>query len=215
MTMTTRVHRRVLVIATSLGFLGFGVLCGILLDEIRFERRRDAVLRPYQEALQQRNRELMKLELHSGGRHPAFAVQWRRSLARIGDALEIGDTAEAVAAWQEAYKQAVKSGWWEAMLDVGDAALEIGDVPEFRPSPQAAARQSYLTALLRARAQGSLDGVLRAGEAFAGLGDRAVVEQCLHIAHELTDNDPQGRSRVLGFAKQFLSVDRAAAEGRF
>ena len=47
------------------------------------------------------------------------------------------------------------------------------------------ARDAYMTALIRARRDRSLDGVLRSAEAFRELDDRTVVEQCLHIAAQL------------------------------
>jgi hypothetical protein len=42
----------------------------------------------------------------------------------------------------------------------------------------------------------SVDGALRSGEAFAGLGDRAIVEQSLFIAAQLATGDDQAQQRV-------------------
>jgi hypothetical protein len=58
-----------------------------------------------------------------------------------------------------------------------------------------------LTALIRARRNRSVDGALRSGEAFAGLGDRAIVEQSLYIAAQLASGDEQAQQRV-GEARQ-------------
>jgi hypothetical protein len=59
------------------------------------------------------------------------------------------------------------------------------------------ARQAYLDALFCARDRRSVDGVLRAAEAFAALGDRDVVVQSLRIADVLADAEgPAARERV-------------------
>ena len=52
----------------------------------------------------------------------------------------------------------------DAALAVGDAYRQIGDAGSFRRTAGAKARQSYLTALFRARGEGSVDGVLRVAE---------------------------------------------------
>ena len=58
------------------------------------------------------------------------------------------------------------------------------------------AREAYLTALIRARRDRSVDGALRSAEAFRQLGDRAVVEQSLHIAGQLAAGDEQAQAKV-------------------
>jgi len=61
-----------------------------------------------------------------------------------------------------------------------------------------------LEALFRARSQGSLDGVLRAGEAFAALGDHEVASQAIRIAEGLAaeGNDPYAFSRVRSLSER-------------
>lgn len=208
--MTTMSRRTLVAGAMGLGLLLFGILCGMVVDRMRFDRRREAVLKPYREALARRNQELMRLEVGTAGLHPSHAARWRETLGRIDDALQAGDARAAVVAWRDAYAAALGSGEWTRMADVGDRALGIGELPEFRETPQAAARRSYLTALFRARARGSLDGVLRAAEGFAYLGDRAVVEQCLRVAGELAAREPGGYERVLGLAGRVASQGREA-----
>ncbi|HEY3065387.1 MAG TPA: hypothetical protein VGL09_06315 [Methylomirabilota bacterium] len=198
--------RFVLSAAICAGLLGLGVLGGILLDRIQAQQEREAVLGPYRNALTQRNRTLMKLELEAGGRHPAFAARWAATVAHIDDALRAGDPGVAVAAWRDAYREAVKSGRWDAMADVGDAALRIGEVREFRESPQAAARKSYLTALFRARAAGSLDGILRVADGFTALGDESVVRECLRVADGVVGSDADGRRRLVGYATRLAPL---------
>ena len=63
--------------------------------------------------------------------------------------------------------------------------MRIGELAAARGVGRAEARGLYLRALFQARAQSSLDGVLRVTEAFAGLGDADVVEQGLRVARQL------------------------------
>jgi hypothetical protein len=58
------------------------------------------------------------------------------------------------------------------------------------------AREAYLTALIRARRDRAVEGVLRSGEAFLGLDDHVVAEQCLRIATQLAAGDDQAHERV-------------------
>jgi hypothetical protein len=73
-------------------------------------------------------------------------------------------------------------------------------VREFRETPQAAARKSYLTALFRARAAASLDGVLRVADGFTALGDESVVRECLRVADDVVGADADGRRRLVGYS---------------
>ena len=72
MIMGVTVPRFVLSVAICASLVGLGILGGILLDRIQAQHEREAMLAPYQSALQQRNRVLMSLELQTSGRHPAF-----------------------------------------------------------------------------------------------------------------------------------------------
>jgi len=214
MTMTLR--RTTLAISIATGLVGVGVLGGVVIDRMRFDRHRMAVLKPYEDALMRRNQMLMRLELATNGRHPAFDAQWRQALQDIDDAWQTANPGRAAAAWRDAYRAAVRSGRWDAMIDVGDAALRVGPVSEFRDAPDAMARRSYLIALFRARAEASPDGVLRACEGFALLGDLPVVKQCIGISHALAKSDPVADGRVVAFAKRFelnpaMAVEPATA----
>ncbi len=128
---------------------------------------------------------------------PTPDAGWRARLRDVDTALAEGRVSRAVRAWHDARALAARSGSWEPLLAVGDAARWIG---EAAPPPHAAreqARMAYLQALFRARAQESIDGVLRATEAFARLGDRDVVEGGLRIAEELAARrDAGARARV-------------------
>ena len=82
------------------------------------------------------------------------------------------------------------------MIAVGDAFMAIGRTSGAVRGARLNAREAYLTALIRARRDRSVDGVLRGAEAFRGLDDRAVAEQCLHIAAQLAAGDEPAQQRV-------------------
>ena len=98
--------------------------------------------------------------------------------------------------WREAYLAAFRSRGWEGLIEVGEASLRIGELAR-RPQTThtANARMSYLNALLRARAQGSVEGALRVAEAFAALGDREVADQCARVADRLAARARNDRAR--------------------
>ena len=84
-------------------------------------------------------------------RDDALERQWQVALGAIDEALLLGDKTSAVARWREAYGLAVKGGGWPQLVDVGDAALRIGDAPALQPSAAAAAPHGYLIATHRGR----------------------------------------------------------------
>ena len=126
------------------------------------------------------------------------AAAWTVHVRQVDDALAKRDVGAAERAWRDAYAAAVASRRWEGMLEVGDAARRVGEVASARMTADARARGAYRAALFQARQQKSLDGVLRTAEAFAALGDREVVAQCLRIAEHLATEarDPQASERV-------------------
>ena len=97
---------------------------------------------------------------------------WQRQLARVDQALATGNASAAIYAWREAYGAALRSRRWEALAAVGDAGARIealmGSTGRYRPET----RQAYLSALFRARAAGSAEGVQRAAAGFEALGDQ-------------------------------------------
>jgi hypothetical protein len=121
---------------------------------------------------------------------------WTVLLDRADAALARGNTAAALTAWREAQAAAVRSGQWEGMIAVGDAARRL----EASGGPQrnglALARQAYLTALFRARREHSVEGALRVAAAFGELGDRDVLAQALRVAEKQAGRDPIKRARV-------------------
>jgi hypothetical protein len=126
---------------------------------------------------------------------------WKTHLHIVETELASGHVDVAVRAWHDAYGAALESRGWESMIAVGDAFMKIGHAAGTPNGARMNAREAYLTALIRARRNRSVDGALRSGEAFAGLGDRAIVEQSLYIAAQLAAGDEQAQQRV-GEARQ-------------
>jgi len=141
-------------------------------------------------------------------------VAWKARLQRVDDALARNDLAGAEMLWREAYAAALKSRHWEGLVAVGDAYRRLGERAGFHGTSDAKARETYLAALFRARSQGSLEGVLRAAQGFADLGDHGIVEQCIRVAHGVAarSRDPRAEDRVRAFAERWaaraLEADR-------
>lgn len=101
-----------------------------------------------------------------------------------------------------------------------DVYRRLGDLGGLRKAAESKARTIYLAALFRARQEASLDGVLRAAEAFAELGDARVVEQCLMLARPLAaeTRDERADLRVRVFAERWearrLEVEHQNEPGR-
>ena len=144
-------------------------------------------------------------------------LPWTVHLQRVDEALAKNDVSAAERAWNDAYLKALGSRRWEGMIDAADAQLRIGTAAGTRKASEAKARGIYLAALFQARQQGSLDGVLRVTGAFATLGDREVVDQCLRIAEHLAAQSPDGQAsdRVHAFRERTLSQLLAAEHPSF
>ena len=138
---------------------------------------------------------------------------WTAELERVDEALTSNDVPGAIHAWRNAYTAAIGSRRWDAMLDVGYVYLRIGERTKIRRVHEAKAREAFLVALFRARRESSLDGVLRTGQAFAGLGDREVVIHCIRIAEGIAaQRDPATRELVQQWAERLTTRAMAATE---
>lgn len=113
--------------------------------------------------------------------------------------------------WQASPVAAVESLSWEDLLAIGVARLRVGSGVGARPSGELAARRVYFAALYRACREESLEGILRAAEAFADLGDGEVVEECLGLA-ELKVDSEEARRRTSALVQR-LEAARAARSG--
>ena len=121
---------------------------------------------------------------------------WTAHLRVVETELARGHVDVAVRVWHDAYGAALESRSWESMIAVGDAFMRIGHAAGTPGGARMNARDAYLTALIRARRHRSVDGALRSAEAFRELGDRAIVEQCLHIAAQLAAGDDHAQQKV-------------------
>ena len=126
---------------------------------------------------------------------------WTTHIEVMDRAVEAGDTTIAVRAWREGYAAALAHPGWAGLVQVAAASVRMGVRPGMREACESRARETYWTALFRARKQGSLNGVLQTAEAFGALGDRTMVEQCIKVAEGLAalggDADAASRVRTL------------------
>jgi hypothetical protein len=110
-------------------------------------------------------------------------------LTAVDAAIAGKDQGRAIGEWRDAYGVALGSRRWDAMADVGDAAVRIDTLvgrPAGNPTGfRAEARQAYLRALFQARHQHSSEGIERVAQAFAALGDQ----------------DMAARARAIGVAR--------------
>jgi hypothetical protein len=134
---------------------------------------------------------------------------WRAYLDVVEKELEHGHVDVAVRVWHDAYGAALASGSWESMIAAGDAFMAIGRASGSVRGARMNAREAYLSALIRARRDRSVDGAIRSAEAFRGLDDRAVGEQCLHIAAQLAAGDEQAQQRVLAARQRWATWQTA------
>jgi hypothetical protein len=147
--------------------------------------------------------------LPASGGHTPSANSIAERITAIGEAVQRGDLATARAAWHDAYRSLRRTRDWQGMAALGDTALGIAGVSGARQPWEGDARQAYLGALFRARAEASLDGVLRATEAFATLGDRDVAEEGLRIAESiaLRTGTAEARDRMRAHRARFEGRD--------
>lgn len=121
---------------------------------------------------------------------------WRAYLGVVQQELQHGHLDAAVRAWQDAYGAALESRRWDSIIAVGDAFVALGRASGSPRGARMNAREAYVTALIRARRDRSVDGALSAAEALRALDDRALAEQCLHIAAGLAAGDDEAQRRV-------------------
>jgi hypothetical protein len=128
----------------------------------------------------------------------AREAPWRGHLRAMDRALDRRDAGAAEQAWHEAYLTALGSWPWDGMVDVADAYVRLIQASTSGGAAIAKARHLYVAAFFRARQQRSVDGVLRAAEGFARVGDRAAARQALRLAERLAAElgDPRAPDRI-------------------
>jgi hypothetical protein len=190
--------------------VALGLLTGVASERFRFDGVRTSILHQLDEAAQRARERAMAWERDIQRNTPPaatprteasdHAVSWAAYLEMADAALGQRDLASADRAWREAHASAVRTRAWRPLVEVGDAAIRLGAVDASHGPYVARARDLYLAALNRARAERSVDGVLQVAEAFHAIGDHRVVEQCLLVAERLgagAENATIVRLRVL------------------
>jgi hypothetical protein len=110
---------------------------------------------------------------------------WAISLAPVDEALKARDVNAAMKAWHPVYAAALRDHGWQGLIAVGDARVRIARAAGAARNAQGQARQIYLTALVRAQREGSVEGAVRAATAFAAFGDRELAAEAVRIAASL------------------------------
>lgn len=198
--------RRVVVVLGSLVtfcLLGLGVLVGIVTERIRFDGARGEILAQLAQATRAHYAWMMALERDVKPPSALPGAPAATRLEAVDQALRSGHIATAERAWREAHGVATMSREWRPLADIGDAALRIGDAAGQRGSYVPRAREAYLAALVRARADRSREGVTRMRHGFRVLGDHELAQQCAIIAEHLPareiDTTPiKGQSTTAG-----------------
>ncbi len=195
------------IVGSGLGLclVGMGFLREVLAERGRFDQPRSVVMTWFGQISKKWGDSVITPGRTIQAGRDSSEAPWTPHIEKLNEALAKKNLSAATMAWRDAYGVALGSRQWEGMIAVGDAALRMGDVGGSRQAPEPTARDSYLTALFRARRQGSLDGVLRTAEAFAALGDPVGVVQAMSIAEELATRDPEWPARVRAFAEQLAA----------
>jgi hypothetical protein len=119
---------------------------------------------------------------------------WYVQLAQAEAKLNEGHATAATSYAREAYAAAMRGHRADGLVEVGNFYRRLGARTGLAASTDRA-RECYTTALLRARAEGSTDGVLIAAEAFLSLGDEEMVHRSLHFDEHLAQRDVDSRAR--------------------
>jgi len=148
---------------------------------------------------------------------PPAGAAWARYVRDVDQALAANDIGRAVRALQEAHVAALGSRGWEGLVQVGAAAVRVGQATDNQTAGIRKARQAYLEAMMRARGLGSVDGVLTAAEAFAMLGDRDVAENGLRMAEGMAGRSagPETTTRLEALRERLAGRGSTAGALRF
>src|SRR5262245_52884662 len=116
---------------------------------------------------------------------PESTPAWVQRIALVDEALGRADLSRAIYEWREAYGAALRSGRSDGLIAVGDRAVRIAE----RSGGSGFLRDAkdvYVHAVFRARAEGSRDTILGIAEVLERLGDRDRAEQARRIAGSLS-----------------------------
>jgi len=117
---------------------------------------------------------------------PESTPAWVQRVALVDEALGRAELSRAIYEWREAYGAALRSGRSDGLIAVGDRATRIAQLAGGSAYFAREAKEVYVHAALRARAEGSRDSILRVAEMFERLGDKERAEQVRRIAGSLS-----------------------------
>jgi hypothetical protein len=135
---------------------------------------------------------------------PAGAVAtadnpWAPAIQQVDTALARKEYSAALRAANDAYTLALGTTRWDGMVFAGDLYRRIGEATGLRRSFEGKAREAYQKAFFRARQQASVEGILRATEGYALLGDTQMVGLGLRVAERLAAGDPEAQADIRTF----------------
>ena len=139
---------------------------------------------------------------------------WTAPIQRVDAALARKEYSAALRAANDAYALALNTARWDGMVCAGDLYRRIGEVTGLRRSFEDKAREAYQKAFFRARQQASVEGVLRATEGYAALGDAQMVGFGLRVAERLAARDPEAQADVRTFRARLGEPSFVAGELR-
>ena len=124
---------------------------------------------------------------------------WAPAIQQVDTALARKEYSVALRAANDAYTLALGTTRWDGMVCAGDLYRRIGEATGLRRSFEGKAREAYQKAFFRARQQASVEGVLRATEGYALLGDTQMVGLGLRVAERLAAGDPEAQADIRTF----------------
>jgi hypothetical protein len=124
---------------------------------------------------------------------------WAPAIQQVDTALARKEYSVALRAANDAYTLALSSTRWDGMVTAGDLYRRIGEATGLKRSFEGKAREAYQKAFFRARQQSSVEGVLRATEGYAALGDTQMVGLGLRVAERLAARDPEAQADIRSF----------------
>ena len=128
---------------------------------------------------------------------------WTPAIHQVDAALARKEYSVALRAANDAYTLALNTTRWDGMVSAGDLYRRIGEATGLRRSFESKAREAYQKAFFRARQQASVEGILRATEGYAALGDTQMVGLGLRVAERLAARDPEALADIKSFRARF------------
>ena len=124
---------------------------------------------------------------------------WAPAIQQVDAALARKEYSAALRAANDAYALALGTTRWDGMVCAGDLYRRIGEATGLRRSFEGKAREAYQKAFFRARQQASVEGVLKATEGYATLGDTQMVGLGLRVAERIAARDPEAQADIRTF----------------